>query len=172
MTLQVGDEFPQVQLKYVPYNADAGSSDACGAPQILDTKSDFTGKKVVIFGVPGAFTPTCSAQHLPAFVSQADAIKAKGADLIICAASNDFFVLDAWAKQENVKGKVVLVSDANGDMGKATGLTLDLSQMGLGSHRLTRFAAIVDNGKVTYLSVEPDPSAVTNSGAESILAAL
>ncbi|KAJ2488791.1 hypothetical protein IWW47_005338, partial [Coemansia sp. RSA 2052] len=97
MAIQVGNEFPETQLKYVPF--DAANPEVCGLPQVLDTKKDFAGKKVVIFGVPGAFTPTCSAQHLPLYVAQADAIKAKGVDLIVCVSSNDFFVLDAWGKQ-------------------------------------------------------------------------
>ncbi|KAJ2002092.1 peroxiredoxin type-2 [Coemansia thaxteri] len=170
MSLKVGDEFPQVLLKYAPY--DAANPGACAAPQVLDTNNDFAGKKVVVFGLPGAFTPTCSAQHLPAFVAKADAIKAKGVDLIVCVASNDTFVLDAWAKQENVNGKIILASDANGDLGRATGLSLDLSKLGMGSQRLTRFAVIVDNGKVAHLSVESNPSEVAVSGADNVLAAL
>ncbi|KAJ2447667.1 peroxiredoxin type-2 [Coemansia sp. RSA 2424] len=170
MAIQVGNEFPETQLKYVPF--DAANPEACGLPQVLDTKKDFAGKKVVIFGVPGAFTPTCSAQHLPLYVAQADAIKAKGVDLIVCVSSNDFFVLDAWGKQNQVNGKIIMASDANGELGRATGLTLDLSKMGMGSQRLTRFAAIVVDGKVAHLSVEPNPGEVAVSGADSILAAL
>ncbi|KAJ2558960.1 peroxiredoxin type-2 [Coemansia sp. RSA 1933] len=170
MTIKVGDEFPQVQLKYVPYNAAAPN--ACSGPQLLDTKNDFAGKKVVIFGVPGAFTPTCSATHLPGYVNKADELKAKGADTIVCVSGNDFFVMDAWGKQEKVTDKVLMAGDANGDLGRATGLSLDLSKAGLGAVRLTRFAAIVNNGKVTYLNVEPDPSEVTVTGADSILSAL
>ncbi|KAJ1949932.1 peroxiredoxin type-2 [Linderina pennispora] len=170
MSLKVGDSFPQVQLKYVPY--DASNPDACGAPQVLDTKADFAGKKVVIFAVPGAFTPTCSVQHLPGYLAKVDELRAKGVDLVIGTSSNDFFVLDAWGKQQGVKDKILLVSDANGELGKATGLTLDLTAKGLGSGRLTRFAAIVDNGKVTYVEQEPNPGEVSVSGVDAVLAAL
>ncbi|KAI9501236.1 peroxiredoxin type-2 [Coemansia spiralis] len=170
MTIKIGDEFPQVQLKYVPY--DAAAPNACKGPQLLDTKKDFAGKKVVIVGVPGAFSPTCSAQHLPAYVSKVDEIKAKGVDLIVCVSGNDFFVMDAWGKQQKVDGKIIMAGDANGDLGRATGLALDLSKVGLGPVRLTRFAAIVDNGKVSYLAVEPDSSEVAVSGAGDVLAAL
>ncbi|KAJ1886355.1 peroxiredoxin type-2, partial [Coemansia sp. S17] len=155
MVLQVGNEFPEVILKYIPY--DSAQSEECGLPQVLDTKKDFAGKKVVIFGLPGAFTPTCSAQHLPLYVAKAEAIKAKGVDRIVCVSSNDYFVLDAWGKQNKVKDKITMASDANGELGRATGLSLDLSKMGMGSQRLTRFAAIVVDGKVTHLSVEPNP---------------
>ncbi|KAJ1797845.1 peroxiredoxin type-2 [Coemansia sp. RSA 2399] len=170
MAIKVGDEFPQVQLKYVPY--DAAAPDACGAPQLLDTKNNLEGKKVVLVGVPGAFTPTCSAKHLPPFVAKADELKAKGVDLIVCVSGNDFFVMDAWGKQEKVTDKILMAGDANGDLGRATGLSIDLSVAGLGAVRLTRFAAIVDSGKVIHLGVEPDPTEVTVTGADSILSAL
>ncbi|KAJ1948642.1 hypothetical protein FBU59_001497, partial [Linderina macrospora] len=138
----------------------------------LDTVTDFANKKVVIFAVPGAFTPTCSAQHLPGYLAKVGELKAKGVDLIIGTSSNDFFVLDAWGKQQGVTDKILLVSDANGELGRATGLTLDLTSKGLGPGRLTRFAAVVVDGKVTYLEQEPNPGEVSVSGVDAVLAAL
>ncbi|KAJ1846969.1 peroxiredoxin type-2 [Coemansia sp. RSA 2703] len=170
MTIKVGDEFPQVQLKYIPFNKE--NPDACTSPQVLDTKKDFAGKKVAVIGVPGAFSPTCSVQHLPAYVSKINEIKAKGVDLVVCVSGNDFFVMSAWGKDEGVKDGIIMAGDANGELGRATGLTLDLSKMAMGSVRLTRFLVIVDNGKVTHLSVEPDPTDVTVTGADNLLAAL
>ncbi|KAJ2611861.1 peroxiredoxin type-2 [Coemansia sp. RSA 1365] len=170
MVIKVGDVFPEVQLKYIPY--DKENPDACAAPQILNTKKDFAGKKVVVVGVPGAFTPTCSTQHIPAFVAKEAELKAKDVDLIVCVSGNDFFVMSAWGKDMGVKNNIIMAGDANGDLGRATGLALDLAKVGLGSARLTRFAAIIDNGKVAHLAIEPDPSSVTVTGAENIIAAL
>ncbi|KAJ2225263.1 peroxiredoxin type-2 [Coemansia sp. RSA 1286] len=170
MTIKVGDEFPQVQLKYIPF--DKSNPDACTSPQILDTKKDFAGKKVVLIGVPGAFSPTCSVQHLPAYVTKASEIKGKGVDKIVCVSGNDFFVMSAWGKDEGVQDKIIMAGDANGDLGRATGLSLDLSKVAMGPVRLTRFVAIIDNGKVTHLSIEPDPTDVTVTGADNVLSAL
>ncbi|KAJ1944198.1 hypothetical protein GGF37_002310 [Kickxella alabastrina] len=170
MTIKAGDEFPQVQLKYIPFNA--ANPDACLSPQVLDTKKDFAGKKVVVVGVPGAFTPTCSAQHLPAYVAKADEIKAKGIDLIVFTSSNDFFVLSAWGNSAGVEDKIIMAGDANGDLGRATGLSVDFSKFGLGSQRLTRFAVVIDDGKVEHLFTEPDPSDVTVTSADNILSVL
>ncbi|KAJ2353982.1 peroxiredoxin type-2 [Coemansia erecta] len=170
MTIKVGDAFPQVQLKYIPY--DSSNPNACQSPQVLDTKTDFAGKKVVLVGVPGAFSPTCSIQHLPAYVTKLNELKSKGVDLVVCVSGNDFFVMSAWGKSENVRDGIIMAGDANGDLGRATGLTLDLAKMGMGSQRLTRFAAIIDNGKVAHLSVEPDPSDVTVTGVDAVLSEL
>ncbi|PIA14793.1 Redoxin [Coemansia reversa NRRL 1564] len=170
MAIEVGNVFPEVQLKYIPY--DETNPDTCAAPQILNTKTDFAGKKVVVVGVPGAFTPTCSSQHLPVFVAKASELKAKGVDLIVCVSGNDFFVMSAWGKSMGVKNSIIMAGDANGDLGRTTGLALDLAKVGLGSARLTRFAAVIDNGKVAHLAIEPDPSSVTVTGADNIIAAL
>ncbi|KAJ2158594.1 peroxiredoxin type-2 [Coemansia sp. RSA 552] len=170
MAIKVGDAFPEVHLKYIPY--DKSAPDACTSPQGLNTKSDFAGKKVVVIGVPGAFSPTCSIQHLPAFVAKAGEFKSKGVDLMVCVSGNDFFVMSAWGKSEGAKDNILMAGDANGDLGRATGLSLDLSKAGLGPVRLTRFVAVVDNGKVVHLATEPDPTAVTVTGADETLAAL
>ncbi|KAJ2785911.1 peroxiredoxin type-2 [Coemansia javaensis] len=170
MTLSVGDTFPQVTLKYIPF--DAENPDACAAPRVIDTAANFAGKKVVVIGVPGAFTPTCSAQHIPGYNAKIAELKAKGVDLIVCVSGNDFFVMSAWGRALHVKDNIIMAGDGNGELGRATGLGLDLTAAGMGPARLTRFAAIVDNGKVVHIGTEPDPTQVTVSGADSILAAL
>ena len=136
----------------------------------VSTTAFFGDRKVVLFSVPGAFTPTCSAQHLPGFVQNADAIKAKGIDEIICIAVNDAFVMDAWGKSQNIGASVTLLSDGNGEFTQALGLGLDGTGFGLGQ-RGQRFAMVVENGTVTHLAVE-EPGAFEVSSAERILAAL
>ena len=136
----------------------------------VSTTAFFGDRKVVLFSVPGAFTPTCSAQHLPGFVQNADAIKAKGVDEIVCIAVNDAFVMDAWAKSQNTGSSVTLLADGNGEFTQALGLGLDGSGFGLGQ-RGQRFAMVVEDGTITHLAVEA-PGAFEVSSAERILAAL
>jgi peroxiredoxin len=136
----------------------------------VSTTAFFGDRKVVLFSVPGAFTPTCSAQHLPGFVQNADAIKAKGVDEIVCIAVNDAFVMDAWAKSQNTGSSVTLLADGNGEFTRALGLGLDGSGFGLGQ-RGQRFAMVVEDGTITHLAVEA-PGAFEVSSAERILAAL
>jgi len=157
MAIQVGDTIPSVTVK---------------ATDMSDVKTDdlFRGKKVVLFAVTGAFTPTCSNQHLPGFVTHADAIRAKGVDDIVCVSVNDAHVLEAWGREQGVGDAVRLVADGNGDFAKALGLYFDGSMIGFGL-RYQRFAAIVDDGIVIRLDVEDGP-AFDVSSAESIVAAL
>lgn len=136
----------------------------------VSTTEFFGNRKVVLFSVPGAFTPTCSVQHLPGFVQNADAIKAKGVDEIVCIAVNDAFVMDAWGKSQNAGGSVTLLADGNGEFTQALGLGLDGTGFGLGQ-RGQRFAMVVENGSVAHLAVE-EPGAFEVSSAERILAAL
>ena len=124
----------------------------------------------MLFAVPGAFTPTCSARHLPGFVEQADAIKAKGVDTIACIAVNDAFVMGAWAKDQGTAGKILMLADGSGDFARAMGLELDLVARGLGV-RSQRYALIAEDGIVTFLGVE-EGSAFEASKAETVLAAL
>jgi glutaredoxin/glutathione-dependent peroxiredoxin len=126
--------------------------------------------KVVLFGVPGAFTPTCSDHHLPGFVLRADDIKAKGVDTIACIAVNDVFVMGAWGEAQGTGDKITMLADGNGDFAAEVGLTLDGSGFGLGT-RSQRYAAIIEDGVVTELMVEPDPG-VDVSSAEAVLAKL
>jgi glutaredoxin/glutathione-dependent peroxiredoxin len=160
MTIRVGDRIPPVTLKMTtPEGA-------------KDVKADelFAGKKVVLFAVPGAFTPTCSAQHLPGFVANAAALRAKGVDLIACLAVNDAFVMGAWAKDRNVGDAVVMLADGNGDFTRAVGLELDGGKYGMGK-RSQRYALVADDGVVTHLGVE-QPSKFEASKAETILGVL
>ncbi|MFV1851527.1 MAG: peroxiredoxin [Thalassospira sp.] len=156
MTITVGSDLPEVTL----FRATGDG------PQAVSSKEFFAGRKVVLFAVPGAFTPTCSAKHLPGFVSKSDEIKAKGVDEIACLASNDAFVLQAWADKENAED-ITMLSDGDLAFVDATGLELDLTGRGLGK-RANRFAMIVEDGKVTHLAVE-EPGAFDVSSAESVL---
>ena len=138
-------------------------------PQPTSTEALFSGKKVVLFSVPGAFTPTCSAAHLPGFVVKADDIKAKGVDSIICMAVNDVFVMDAWGKDQNAD-ELIMAADGNGDFAKSLGLELDGTAMGMGL-RAQRFAMIIDDGIATKVLVEPGRG-LDVSSAESVLSHL
>ena len=143
MTIKEGDSIPSVNLKIM---SEKGVSD-------ISTDELFSNKKVVLFSVPGAFTPTCSAQHLPGFIDNADLIKEKKVDTIVCMSVNDAFVMDAWGKDRGAGEKVLMVADGNGDFTKALGLELDAKGFGLGM-RSQRFSMIVDNGSVSQLNVE------------------
>jgi peroxiredoxin len=138
--------------------------------QKLTTDVVFGGRKVVLFAVPGAFTPTCSMNHLPGFVAAAEQIKAKGVDTIACVAVNDVHVMNAWGKHAGTEGKVMMLADGNGDFARATGLNVDLKPYGMGE-RSKRYSMIVENGVVKQLNVE-DKSGVNVSGAETILTQL
>lgn len=160
MTIKVGDSIPDVTLKCVT---------ADGAKDI-STKEFFGGKKVVLFALPGAFTPTCSAKHLPGFVEKAMEIKAKGIDAIACLSVNDFFVMEAWGKQHAALDQIMLLADGNGDLTNALGLGFDAKGAGMGT-RSQRYAMIVENGVVQKLDVEA-PSKFEVSSAEAILKTL
>ncbi len=136
----------------------------------VSTDDVFGAKRVVLFGTPGAFTPTCSAKHLPGFVQNAEALHAKGVDQIACMAVNDVFVMGAWAKQEGVGGDILMLADGSGMFTKALGLELDLTARGMGV-RSQRFALIANDGVVERISVEK-PGEFDVSRAESVLAAL
>ena len=139
-------------------------------PGAISTEELFSGKKVVLVSVPGAFTPTCSMNHLPGFVEHAAAFTDKGVDTIACMAVNDVFVMDAWGKDRGVDDKVVMLADGNGDYAKALGLEMDATGFGMGM-RGQRFAIVVDDGVATHVAVEK-PGEFEVSKAESILAAL
>ena len=161
MAVQVGDKVPSGAFKVK--TAD-GLDD-------LSTDTLFNGKKVVLFSLPGAYTPTCSAKHLPGYINNADALKNKGVDEVACLAVNDAFVMGAWGEAQGAGGKVTMLADGSGTYTAALGMELDLSGLGLGK-RGKRFAMIVDDGKVTELAVEPNPGELDVSSAENILAAL
>ena len=159
MPIQEGDKLPAGTLFVM---SDSG-------PKPHSTDDLFAGKKVVLFAVPGAFTPTCSQAHLPGFVVHADDILGKGVDSIVCLSVNDAFVMDAWGKSANAE-KLIMAGDGNGDFTAALGLEMDGSGFGLGK-RAQRFAMIVDDGTVTHLAVE-EPMKFEVSSAEAVLAAL
>ena len=160
MTIKVGDKLPAGSFGIMTGEG----------PGALSTEELFSGKKVVLFSVPGAFTPTCSAAHLPGFVVHADDIKAKGADTIACMAVNDVFVMGAWGKSQNADDQVVMLADGNGDYTKALGLELDATGFGMGT-RGQRFSLIADDGVVTHLNVE-EGGGLDVSSAETALSQL
>lgn len=160
MAIQVGDRIPNVTLMK------AGPD----GPEAIDTQSFFEGRRVALFSVPGAFTPTCSVRHLPGFVERADELKSRGVDEVACVAVNDAFVLNAWADQAGAQGKVTMLADGNGELAKAMGLTMDASKFGMGQ-RGQRWSAIVDDGIVTQLNVE-EAGAFTVSSAEHLMGQL
>ncbi|KAK3818921.1 MAG: Redoxin [Benniella sp.] len=166
--IKVGDTIPSVDLKYCPYDPEL--KDACGIPQVLNTGS-FKGKKVIIFGVPGAFTPTCNNNHLPEFYEKYQDLANKGIDQVVCISTADAFVMDAWGKRTNVSDKLIMAADGNGDFVKAVGLDQDLTKVGMGAVRSKRFAMVVDDMKVTYLGIETK-FGVSVSGAGAVLAKL
>lgn len=160
MTIKVGDKIPSATLTQMKG----------GAPQPVKTDDFFSGKKVVLFALPGAFTPTCSAKHLPGFVQHADEIRAKGIDAIACVSVNDAFVMGAWGENQHVGDKVAMLADGNGDFTRALGLEMDASRFGMGS-RSQRFSMLVDNGVVKQLNVE-EPGSFSVSSAEHMMGQL
>jgi glutaredoxin/glutathione-dependent peroxiredoxin len=157
--IQVGDTIPQMKLMVA----------TAEGPREADTTELFKGR-VVMFATPGAFTPTCSAKHLPGFIDRVDELKAKGVDRVICLAVNDAFVMGAWAKDQKVGDRIVMLADGSGALTKALGLELDLVARGLGV-RSQRFALIAEEGKVVHLAIE-QPGGFDVSRAEAVLEAL
>ena len=158
MTIKVGDKIPEGTFGVMTAEGPGG----------LSSDELFKGKKVVLFSVPGAFTPACSSKHLPGFIEQADALKAKGVDTIACMSVNDVFVMAAWANDQGAGDKVTLLADGNADYTKALGLELDASGFGMGT-RSERFALVVDDGVVSQFHREAAASDVKASSAENIL---
>ena len=159
MAIAIGDQIPQVTLKTMGEKG----------PEDLDMGELCSGKKVVLFAVPGAFTPTCSAAHLPGYVVNSDKIKAQGVDAIVCLSLNDAFVMNAWSQGQNAEG-IIMAADGNGEFTKAMGLEMDVSGFGLGT-RSSRYSLIAEDGRITVLNLEKG-GAFEVSSAEAILAAL
>lgn len=157
MTIKVGDKIPSATLMQMKD----------GAPRPVQTDEFFAGKKVVVFALPGAFTPTCSAKHLPGFVHHADEIKSHGVDAIACVSVNDAFVMGAWGNAQGAGEKVMMLADGNGDFTKALGLDMDATKYGMGI-RSQRYAMIVEDGVVKQLDVE-EPGGYSVSSAEHVL---
>jgi peroxiredoxin len=158
MTIKAGDALPSAVFTFI----------GTDGPKSTTTDEVFKGRKVVLFGVPGAFTPTCSMNHLPGFLSHAEAFKAKGIDAIAVVSVNDAFVMNAWAKQTEADGKITFLADGNGTFTKALGLTLDMTERGLGL-RSQRYSMLVEDGVVKQLNVEDSPGKADISGAEALL---
>jgi peroxiredoxin len=160
MTIAVGDKIPSATLMTM----------TATGPAPVHTDEFFAGRTVAVFSVPGAFTPTCSAKHLPGFIEHADALKARGVDEIACVAVNDAFVMGAWGKAAGADGKVTMLADGNGDFAQALGLTMDASKFGMGK-RGQRFSVVVKDGVVTAINIE-EPGAFRVSSAEHLLGQL
>lgn len=159
--LKQGDALPDVTLKQMTPDG----------PTDVSMKSYTAGRKVVIFALPGAFTPTCSESHLPGFVQHAQAMRDKGVAAIACISTADFFVMDAWGKSRDVGTAVDMLSDGNHAFTRAVDMSIDLSAHGLGE-RSTRYAMIVDDGTVSWIGIEDNPGEATVSAAESVMAQL
>lgn len=157
MSIKVGDRLPQT--KFMKATAEG--------PQPVDTAEFFQGRRVALFSVPGAFTPTCSARHLPGFVEKAEELRAKGVDEIACTAVNDAFVMGAWAESAGASDKVTMLSDGNGAFAQAIGLTMDSSKFGMGT-RGQRYSMVVNDGVVEQLNVE-EPGAFNVSSADYLM---
>lgn len=160
MSIQVGERMPQGKFRVM----------SAEGPRDLTTDELFQGKRVLLFSVPGAFTPTCNAKHLPGYVAHADELRQHGVDTIACMAVNDVFVMSAWGKSAGAEGKVVMLADGNADYARALGLELDASKGGMGT-RSKRFAAVVKDGVVEQLHVEA-PGEFKVSSAEHLLSGL
>ncbi len=161
MTIKVGDKLPSATLAHM----------TADGPEEVGTDELFSGKKVVLFAVPGAFTPTCSAKHVPSFLANAEAIKAKGVDTIACLSVNDPFVMGAWGQDQGVGDKILMLADGSAEFTKAVGLELDLTARGLGV-RSHRYAMVVEDGVVKTLDVEENPGGLDVSSGESVLGSL
>ncbi len=161
MAIEVGQHLPQATFRVM----------TADGPAARTTDDIFKGRKVVLFAVPGAFTPTCHKNHMPGFIARAAEIKAKGIDAIVATAVNDVFVMDAWAKATGADGKIEIISDGNGEFAKAIGLTFDGSGFGLGT-RSQRYSMVVDDGVVEALNVEDAPGKAEISSADNLLSKL
>jgi len=161
MAIQVGNKVPSATLFQMTGDG----------PAAITTDEIFSGKKVVLFALPGAFTPTCSAQHVPGYLKNAAALRDKGVDTIACLSVNDVFVMGAWGKDQGSEGQILMLADGSADFTKAAGMELDLTARGLGV-RSHRYAIVVEDGVVKALHLEENPGELGNSSAESMLAEL
>ena len=161
MAIKLGDKIPDATVSHMTGEG----------PKALTTGELFDGKKVVLFALPGAFTPTCSNQHVPGFLKHADEILKKGVDTIACLSVNDAFVMGAWGKAQGVGNKILMLADGSGLFTKQLGLSIDLTDRGMGE-RSKRYAMIVDNRVVKYLGIESNPGVAVESSAEKVLSLL
>ncbi|TFK67793.1 Redoxin [Pluteus cervinus] len=169
VSIKVGDTIPTTTFQYVPYTSELEDVTKCGIPISLST-DEWKGKKVVLFAVPGAFTPTCHVNHLPPYLEKYDEFKAKGVDVIAVVAANDPFVMNGWARFSGMKDKILPLTDRYAEWSQSLGLSLDLTARGLGV-RTERYALIIDDLVVKYVGAESAPG-VTVSSADAVLAKL
>lgn len=164
--LKAGDAFPQgVTFQYIPYTPENSEFTSCGIPINFDASKEFASKKVVIVAVPGAFTPTCSAAHLPSYINNKEKLQAAGVDQVVFIAYNDAFVMSAWGKANNIKDDFIIFAADNGaEFSKSIGWTA--------GERTARYAIVVDHGKVTYAGLETEKGSLEVSGAEAVLSKL
>jgi len=166
--LKKGDSIPEgTTFTYVPYTPEIGEITACGVPIAYNASKEWADKKVVLFAVPGAFTPGCSARHLPGYIEKLAELKAKGADVVAVIAYNDPYVMSAWGKANNVKDSILFLSDTSLAFSKKLGEGWTLN-----NERTGRYALVIDHGKIVYAEKEAKPSDVTVSSAEAVLATL
>lgn len=161
MTIKPGEKLPDATLMHL---TDAG-------PAPISTEELFGGKTVALFAVPGAFTPTCSNQHLPGFIEKSEELRAAGVDTIVCMSVNDAFVMGAWGQQQGAAGKVMMVGDGNAELTQKMGLSVDSSGFGMGT-RSVRFSMIVRDGVLETLNIEQNPGQAVDSGVENLLSQL
>jgi peroxiredoxin len=159
--LNTGDRIPDITLKQM----------TASGPTDVSLSAYCSGRKVVIFALPGAFTPTCSESHVPSYINNAQALRDKGIAAVACISTADFFVMDAWGKSLGVADQVDMLADGNHEFTRATGMTLDLTGLGLGE-RSQRYAMILDDGVISHIAVETDPGSATVSAADEVLKAL
>lgn len=161
MTISVGDRLPDVTFTTM----------SAEGPKPVKTAEVFAGKKVALFAVPGAYTPTCHEQHMPGFVAHLDELKGKGVDLVACTAVNDVFVIDHWGKESGVGENILMLADGNAEFAKAVGLDIDLSDFGL-NVRSKRYAMLVDDGEVKVLNIDEAPPVHDQSSAATLCSAI
>ena len=161
MSIQPGEKIPSVQLMHL---TDAG-------PTPITTEELFSGKTIALFALPGAFTPTCSNQHLPGFINKSDELREKGVDTIVCLSVNDAFVMGAWGQQQGANGKVLMVGDGNGELTEKLGLSMDGSGFGMGTRSL-RYSMIVRDGVVETVNIESNPGQAVESGVDNLMSQL
>jgi alkyl hydroperoxide reductase 1 len=165
-TLKVGDSFPEgIAFTYVPYTPENGDITSCGVPQKFDASQEFKNKKVVIVAVPGAFTPTCQASHLPSYINNKEKLKAQGVDQVVVIAFNDAWVMSAWGKANGISDDFfIFANDTDIKFSTAIGWTA--------GERTARYAIVVDHGKVTYAELETEKGSIAKSGADAVIAKL
>jgi peroxiredoxin len=161
MSIQPGEKIPSVQLMHL---TDAG-------PTPITTEELFSGKTIALFALPGAFTPTCSNQHLPGFINKSEELREKGVDTIVCLSVNDAFVMGAWGQQQGANGKVLMVGDGNGELTEKLGLSMDGSGFGMGTRSL-RYSMIVRDGVVETVNIESNPGQAVESGVDNLMSQL